>query len=187
MEVEQALAAIERAKSVAELSAMLFDWRNESGVAHLVYHAVDVPVSGKPNPLLLPTYDESWVKRYLERDYFQIDPIFRAGRKGFLPIDWLTVEHDTADARHFFAEARSYGVGRHGFTLPIRGSPVSLRCSRSPRTRRMINGTVGDGAICGISMWWRSIFTIAPCVWRAFGRTTPCRRCHAANDNACSN
>ena len=81
MELEQALTAIERAKSVAELSAMLFDWRNESGVAHLVYHAVHVPVSEKPNPLLLPTYDEVWVKRYVERDYFQIDPVFRAGRK----------------------------------------------------------------------------------------------------------
>jgi hypothetical protein len=30
MELEQALTAIERAKSVAELSAVLFDWRNES-------------------------------------------------------------------------------------------------------------------------------------------------------------
>src|SRR6185437_16606717 len=97
MELEQALTAIERAKNVAELSAMLFDWRDESGVAHLVYHAVQVPASGKPNPLLLPTYDEVWVKRYVERDYFQIDPVLRAGRKGFLPIDWLTVEHDTVD------------------------------------------------------------------------------------------
>src|ERR1700755_3082784 len=121
MELEQALTAIERAKSVAELSALLFDWRNESGVAHLVYHAVHVPVSETPNPLVMAPYDEVWVKRYVERDSFQIAPVFRAGRKGFLPIDWLTVEHDTADARHFFAEARSYGVGRHGFPLPIRG------------------------------------------------------------------
>ena len=121
MELEQALTAIERAKNVAELSAMLFDWRDETGVAHLVYHAVQVPASGKPNPLLLPTYDEAWVKRYVERDYFQIDPVLKAGRKGFLPIDWLTVEHGTVDARHFFTEARSYGVGSHGFTLPIRG------------------------------------------------------------------
>jgi DNA-binding CsgD family transcriptional regulator len=90
-------------------------------LAHLVYHAVHVPASGQTNPLLLLTYDDAWVKRYVERDYFRIDPVVIAGTKGFLPIDWMTVEHHTAAARHFFAEAERYGVGRHGFTLPIRG------------------------------------------------------------------
>lgn len=32
----------------------------------------------------------------------------------------LLFDH-TKEARHFFAEAERYGVGRHGFTLPIRG------------------------------------------------------------------
>jgi DNA-binding CsgD family transcriptional regulator len=121
MEFEQARGAIERADSVDKLSAVLTDLRDESGLAHLVYHAVHVPAFDKSNPLLLLTYDDAWVKRYVERDYFQIDPVVVAGRKGFLPIDWLTVEHHTNEARHFFAEAESYGVGRHGFTLPIRG------------------------------------------------------------------
>ena len=121
MDFEQALTAIERASSVNELSAVLFDWRDETGVAHLVYHAVHVPICPTPNPLLLLTYDEVWVKRYVERDYFQIDPVVIAGRDGFLPIDWLTVERHTSAARHFFAEAEGHGVGRHGFTLPIRG------------------------------------------------------------------
>jgi DNA-binding CsgD family transcriptional regulator len=121
MEFEAARGAIERAASVDELSAVLFDLRNESGLAHLVYHAAFVPASDKANPLLLLTYDDAWVKRYVERDYFRIDPVVLAGRKSFLPIDWLTVEHSSKEARHFFAEAESYGVGRHGFTLPIRG------------------------------------------------------------------
>src|SRR5260370_26390887 len=104
MEFESALAAIERAKSVDELSAILVDWRDESGVAHLVYHAAHVPVCQKLNPLLLLTYDDAWVKRYVERDYFRIDPVVIAGRNGFLPIDWMTVEHQTPEARHFFAD-----------------------------------------------------------------------------------
>jgi hypothetical protein len=57
----------------------------------------------------------------VEQDYFRIDPVVIAGRNRFLPIDWLTVEHDKPEARHLFAEAESYGVGRHGITLPIRG------------------------------------------------------------------
>ena len=121
MEFESALTAIERATSVDDLSKVLFDWRDESGVAHLVYHAAHVPACQKPNPLLLLTYDGGWVKRYVEQDYFRIDPVVIAGRNGFLPIDWLTVDHHTPEARHFFAEAESYGVGRHGITLPVRG------------------------------------------------------------------
>ncbi len=126
MEFESALCAIERAKSIDQLSAMLFDWRDASGVANLVYHVVDAPAGEMSNPLLLLTYDDAWVKRYVDQDYFQIDPIVIAGRDGFLPIDWLTVEHGSPAARHFFAEAASHGVGRHGFTLPIRG-PVGER------------------------------------------------------------
>jgi hypothetical protein len=121
MEFEEAREAIQRAASVEELSAILFDLRNENGLAHLVYHAAFVPAFDKANPLLLLTYDDAWVKRYMERDYFRIDPVVLAGRKSFLPIDWLTVEHSSKEACHFFAEAESYGVGRHGFTLPIRG------------------------------------------------------------------
>ena len=121
MEFQEAHRAIERAGSVAELSGVLFELRDQSGLAHLVYHATRVPAFEKINPLLLLTYDDTWVKRYLERDYFSIDPVVRAGSKSFLPIDWLSVDHSSNDARRFFAEAESYGVGRHGFTLPIRG------------------------------------------------------------------
>jgi DNA-binding CsgD family transcriptional regulator len=121
MDFEQARREIERAASVEELSAVLVGLRDESGLAHLVYHAAHVPAFEKVNPLLVLTYDDAWVKRYVERDYFRIDPVVLAGQKSFLPIDWLTVEHSSKEARHFFSEAQSYGVGRHGFTLPIRG------------------------------------------------------------------
>jgi DNA-binding CsgD family transcriptional regulator len=121
MELEEACRAIERAADVDGLFKVLFDLRDESGLAHLVYHATSIPASGMANAVLLPTYDEAWVRRYHERDYFSIDPVLSAGRSGFLPIDWMTVEHSSKEARHFFKEAESYGVGRHGLTLPIRG------------------------------------------------------------------
>jgi len=100
--------------------------RDESGLAHLVYHATFVPAFDKANALLMPTYDEAWVRWYVARDYFSIDPVLRAARAGFLPIDWMTVDRSSKEARHFFAEAESYGVGRQGFTLPVRG-PVGER------------------------------------------------------------
>jgi len=121
MELDEARRAIERAADVDGLFKVLFALRDEGGLAHLVYHATSVPASGKVNPLLLPTYDDAWVRRYFAHNYFSIDPVLTAGQRGFLPIDWMTVEHSSKEARHFFKEAESYGVGRHGFTLPIRG------------------------------------------------------------------
>jgi len=121
METESIVAGIQRAKGIADLSTLLRQWRDGSGVSHLVYHAVDVPACDRLNPLLLLTYDDAWVKRYFAQNYFSLDPVVIAGRKGFLPIDWMSVDHSSASARHFFAEAESHGVGRQGFTLPIRG------------------------------------------------------------------
>jgi hypothetical protein len=72
MDFESALTAIDRATSVDDLSAILLDWRDESGVAHLVYHVAHVSACQTPNPLLLLTYDDAWVKRYVERALFTI-------------------------------------------------------------------------------------------------------------------
>lgn len=121
MDFQQAYRAIESAVDIDALTNILFDLRCESNLAHLVYHAAHVPAFDKLNPLLLLTYDEVWVKRYVQQDYFRLDPVVAAGRKSFLPVDWINVDHHSKEARHFFAEAESHGVGRHGFTLPIRG------------------------------------------------------------------
>ncbi|WP_204269912.1 autoinducer binding domain-containing protein, partial [Klebsiella michiganensis] len=71
MEFEPAIVAIERARTLAQLSAILAEWRDASGLANIVYHATHVPAVARPNPVLLLTYDEAWVKRYIALDYFR--------------------------------------------------------------------------------------------------------------------
>jgi DNA-binding CsgD family transcriptional regulator len=126
MEVEEARQAIERAANVTDLFTVLKDMRDQTDLAHLVYHAASVPTAGKENPLLVLTYDDTWVRRYVEADYFQIDPVIQASVRGFLPVDWLNVDQHGAQSRHFFQEAQRYGVGRHGMTIPIRGPEGEL-------------------------------------------------------------
>jgi Autoinducer binding domain len=72
MELEPIVVAIRRAKGMSDLSALLREWRDGSGLSHLVYHAVHVPACDRPNPVLLLTYDEAWVKRYVAQDYFSL-------------------------------------------------------------------------------------------------------------------
>jgi DNA-binding CsgD family transcriptional regulator len=120
-EFQSILTAISAATSLDDLSKIIDTARASFGLANIVYHAVRIPQIEKPNPLLLLTYDPEWVRRYTERDYFQIDPIVRSGRQGFLPLDWSTVDRETSVARTFFSEADKFGVGRQGVTMPIRG------------------------------------------------------------------
>jgi hypothetical protein len=61
MEFGEAREAIDGAANVDELFAVLRELRDESGLAHLVYHATCVPHFDKANALLMPTYDEAWV------------------------------------------------------------------------------------------------------------------------------
>ena len=121
LQLEGFLEKVKQAIDLNSLSAMLVSIRDSYGVANLVYHAVSIPCSDSSNPILLLTYENEWVRRYTERDYFQIDPVVRFGRKGFLPLDWSEVDHETQEARRFFWEADKYEVGRQGVTLPIRG------------------------------------------------------------------
>lgn len=118
---EQIVEAIANAMSLADLSVLIEELARAYGLAHIVYHAVRIPAVQQENPILLLTYDPAWVRRYKEREYFQIDPVVASGTKGFLPLDWSAVDRESLDARRFFAEAESYGVGRHGVTIPIRG------------------------------------------------------------------
>lgn len=118
---ETILNAIDRAQTVSEIENQLNEIRALYGVANIVYHALHVPKASRENPILLLTYDSQWVSLYTYNDYFQIDPVVKMGHCGFLPVDWQHVDRRSAAARSFFIKADSYGVGRNGISLPIRG------------------------------------------------------------------
>jgi DNA-binding CsgD family transcriptional regulator len=118
---EETCEKIARTTTLEDLTAVLADIRNDYGLAHIVYHAVHLPRTEKPNPILLLTYDPEWVRRYTARDYFRIDPVVQRGCDEFLPLDWTDLDQVSAETRLFFREADRFGVGRNGMTLPIRG------------------------------------------------------------------
>lgn len=119
--LENLLALLKQTTDLASLSGVLVSVREIYGLANVVYHAVSIPLCDTAHPILLLTYQDDWVKRYTSNDYFRIDPVVRFGRKGFLPLDWSEVDHETLEAQRFFREADRYDVGRQGVTLPIRG------------------------------------------------------------------
>jgi DNA-binding CsgD family transcriptional regulator len=118
---EEAIDAIAVSTNLDELFLALNSFRELYGLANIVYHALHIPDCTHENPILILSYDPAWVKRYKDRNYFQIDPVIASGRRGFLPIDWSETDRYSLSSQKFFAEAESFGVGRQGITMPIRG------------------------------------------------------------------
>lgn len=119
--LEEALNELAKVNTIPGLSHYVGELRDAYKLANVVFHLVDAPEAIEKNPLLLVTYDEQWVERYTARDYFRVDPIVVVGSRGFLPLDWDSVDRSRRGMHELFTEAESYGVGNHGLTVPIRG------------------------------------------------------------------
>lgn len=120
-QIEEAFNSIFNAESLDDLRKVMLDLREPLGLTNIVYHALRLPKTDELHPMLLLTYEPEWVRRYIESDYFKIDPVVINGRRGFLPVDWSEVDRESVSATRFFAEADRFGVGRQGLTMPIRG------------------------------------------------------------------
>ncbi|MFY9211025.1 MAG: autoinducer binding domain-containing protein [Aestuariivita sp.] len=86
-------------------------------IKHMVYHWVD----SAGEQYGCGTYSDAWRQRYLEQNYLRIDPVIQGCYQHFHPVDWKRLDWSSKAARAFLAEAREYGVGNQGFSVPIRG------------------------------------------------------------------
>lgn len=91
-------------------------------LSHMTFLVVRNGISSKTYPYYCSTYPKSWVRTYSDRAYFEIDPVIQVLRKGLLPVDWSTLDRNSAPVVRFFDDARSHGVGPNGLTLPVRGA-----------------------------------------------------------------
>jgi DNA-binding CsgD family transcriptional regulator len=120
-DLEDVLDSMSQLASLDEMRGLLLEIREACGFANLVYHASRIPGCDLPNPILLLSYDPAWVQRYVAENYFEIDPVIEQSFSGTLAVDWSELDMSRSSARHLFKEAESYGVGRSGVTIPIRG------------------------------------------------------------------
>jgi len=116
------ISEIEGIKSESELRAFLDRLLKRYNVRHAVYHAVALPKIDQANPVLILTYPDEWVQRYVRQNYFTIDPVVAAGATSLLPIDWARLDKRGPGAKRVFGEASELGIGKHGLTFPIRGA-----------------------------------------------------------------
>lgn len=115
------LTMLQRIGSRADLNDAVAHIRDRYQFAHLVFLVVHLANRADTYPFYCTTYPEEWTSTYIERNYFEIDPVIGLSRTGFLPVDWSTLDRRSLRTRRFFKEAESFDIGRHGMTVPLRG------------------------------------------------------------------
>jgi DNA-binding CsgD family transcriptional regulator len=88
-------------------------------VAHVTYHhAQTITIPEIDTPYVRTTYPESWVARYLLKDYVKIDPVLREGITRSFPFDWSEINIDEK-AMELFKDFQDHGLGLNGYSVPI--------------------------------------------------------------------
>jgi LuxR family transcriptional regulator, quorum-sensing system regulator CinR len=65
------------------------------------------------------TYPASWIMRYLQMGYADVDPVLREAFRRTIPFEWSELSLEREAEASFLADAASHGVGPHGFSIPI--------------------------------------------------------------------
>lgn len=96
----------------------LREFQTVYGLDFVTYHLATTVVGEIDNPFVRTTYPDGWVAHYLLSGYVSIDPVVQEGFQRRLPFDWRDLE-PPIEARAFLEDARRYGLGEHGYSIPI--------------------------------------------------------------------
>jgi DNA-binding CsgD family transcriptional regulator len=114
--LEEAFSLVDNTQHLEGAIAQLRDLLN---VDHIVYHSSKFGASPSADPYIRLTYPASWIKRYLQMGYVDVDPVLREGFRRTLPFDWSDLKIESAAEAAFLADALAHGVGPHGLSIPV--------------------------------------------------------------------
>ena len=103
-----------------DMEATIAGLRDLIGVDHLVYHSSKLGASPSADPYIRLTYPAAWIKRYLQMNYVDVDPVLREGFLRTLPFDWSELRVSSEREGAFMLDALAHGVGPFGMSIPLR-------------------------------------------------------------------
>lgn len=115
--LETFLEHLETAGSAEGLAALSDVFRDTYGVENVSYLATNL----NGQPFASSTYDPKWAAHYEEQEYMLVDPVVRGALQQFHPLDWKKLDWSSKRTRAFLHESIDFGVGKQGYTIPIRG------------------------------------------------------------------
>ena len=65
-------------------------------------------------------YPEAWKSHYRDAGFHRLDPTLLMASRSIAPVDWRRLQGH-ANFRRVFSDARDFGIGELGVTIPVRG------------------------------------------------------------------
>ncbi len=121
MPLSEKFCATLESNPTADLAVVLRDICVGHNFTNITYYSPSIPTGEEDEVVLITTYPEAWVSHYFEREYEVVDPVLSAGSRSLLPVDWNGLSKLDGAAGKFFGEAREFGLGESGLTVPVRG------------------------------------------------------------------
>ena len=91
--------------------------REKFELDHVAYAGIN-PISGTSHGHI--TYSDDWSAHYLTNKFYEIDPTLIKARHSIAPVDWACLEPGP-EFQKVFQDARAFGIGDRGLTIPVRG------------------------------------------------------------------
>src|SRR5882672_2935167 len=111
---QKLLEAYSIIEDTPELEATITKLRDLLNIDHLVYHSSKLGASPSVDPYIRLTYPASWIKRYLQMGYVDVDPVLREGFLRTLPFDWSELRIQSEREGALMLDALAHGVGPYG-------------------------------------------------------------------------
>ena len=105
-----------------EIEAVVRKLRDLLHVDHIIYHSSRLgasPSDPQQGPYIRLTYPATWIMRYLQMGYGEIDPVLREAFRRTIPFEWSELSIESDAEASFLADAAAHGVGPHGFSVPV--------------------------------------------------------------------
>jgi DNA-binding CsgD family transcriptional regulator len=144
-----ALDCLRKVEVADGLAAAIDATRMAYQFTNVTFLVAQAGIPGLTTPRFLTTYPAEWTEIYFQRNYLDIDPVIDKARTALFPYDWSCLVDRRESARIFFNEAQSFGVGRHGLTIPVRApngerSLLSVTSDVPAREWRRLRDTCRD-------------------------------------------
>lgn len=122
MDTEQLFEKIRGSAFCRSDSSILRDIAAFFGLRHITYLGLHLGATmDRQGPLYLTTYPADWLDHYLKMGYFKKDPTIKLALELLLPFDWCSIAKISPIAKRMFGEAKEFGIGETGLSIPIRG------------------------------------------------------------------
>jgi len=102
-----------------DMTDVVCQLRDLLAVDHLVYHSSKWGTRPSVDPYIRLTYPAEWIKRYLEMNYIDADPVLHEGFLRALPFDWSELKITTPAQQTLMVDAMAHGIGPNGMSIPV--------------------------------------------------------------------